>query len=95
MSPDTIDRDPPPYFHADSNAVRFSVAIDAGTRIGASIGTRTLHYRFRTEVNETNALSIYEAHRDEIDAAVRRRVATGSIEPVMVREHDLPEPGRR
>ncbi|TMH06468.1 MAG: hypothetical protein E6H79_06575 [Betaproteobacteria bacterium] len=31
----------------------------------------------------------YRAHSREIDAAVRRRVAKGSIEPVMLREFDL------
>jgi hypothetical protein len=91
----TIDTSSPPYYHADSEAVRFWVTMDDGASVGASIGTRTLRYRFNADVNEANALSIYIAHRDAIDAAVRRRVASGSIEPVMVREHDLPAPGRR
>ena len=30
------------------------------------------------------------ALRREVEAAVRRRVAQGSIEPVMLREYDLP-----
>jgi len=35
-------------------------------------------------------VTLYEAHRGEIDAAVVRRVSAGSIEPVMLRENDLP-----
>lgn len=96
QAPDTIiDTPPPAHFHADSGAVRFWVSMDDGATIGAIIGLRTLHYRFDAEVNETTALSIYSAHRDEIDAAVKRRVAGGSIEPVMIREHDLPQAARR
>jgi hypothetical protein len=34
-------------------------------------------------------MTTYQAHSEEIHAAVRRRVANGSIEPVMLREHDL------
>jgi len=34
-------------------------------------------------------VAIYAAHRVEIDAAVRRRIARGSIEPVMLREADV------
>ena len=42
-----------------------------------------------SEVNAANALTTYMAHRVAIDAAVRRRIDQGSIEPVMLREADL------
>jgi hypothetical protein len=85
---------PQPYYHADSGAVRFWVSTGDGTYVGASITTSTLHYRFNVEVGDANAVSIYSAHRSEIDDAVERRVAAGSIEPVMLREHDLSAPRR-
>ena len=46
------------------------------------------------DIQGGTALATYLANAAEIDAAVRRRVAAGSIEPVMLREHDLPLPGR-
>ena len=78
-----------PQFHDESGALRFWVALEGGGQIGASITARALHYRFQGQLNGADALATYNAHRSEIDAAVRRRVAAGSIEPVMLREHDL------
>ena len=78
----------PPYFHEDSAAVRFWVEID-GVPIGASISKATLHYRFRPGDHGEDPLETYKTYARDIDAAVRRRVAQGSIEPVMVREFDL------
>lgn len=80
---------PAPYFHEDSGALRFWVALDQGGYIGASISAQALHYRFQGNLSGADALATYAAHREEIDAAVRRRVAGGSIEPVMLREFDL------
>ncbi len=77
-----------PYFHEESGAVRFWVEIE-GTMVGASISRATLHYRFRPGDHGEDPLETYKAHARDIDAAVRRRVAQGSIEPVMVREFDL------
>ena len=79
---------PPAHFHDESGAVRFWVPA-AGGYVGASISRATLHYGFRSEVNAGNALATYMAHREAIDAAVRRRIEQGSIEPVMLREVDL------
>jgi hypothetical protein len=78
----------PPYFHADSSAVRFWVEV-AGLPVGASVGKAALHYRFHPGRQDDDALATYLANAAEIDAVVRRRVAGGSIEPVMLREHDL------
>lgn len=81
----------PPVFHEPSDAVRFWVQIDEQL-IGASITRQTLHYRFRPLERDDDPVETYKAHATEIDAAVRRRVAKGSIEPVMLREYDLREP---
>ena len=79
---------PTPYFHDDSASVRFWVEI-AGLPVGASIGKAALHYHFMPGRSDDQPLPTYLAHADEIEAVVRRRVAAGSIEPVMLRESDL------
>jgi len=84
------DARPPPFFHLESGALRFWVDVGGGARVGASISTRALHYRFKGDLSGNDALAVYQAHRAEIDAAVRRRVEAGSLEPVMLREADLP-----
>jgi hypothetical protein len=86
---------PPPSFHPDSGAVRFWVAMPAGQPIGASLSKQVLHYRFDAQADGSDAVATYEANRSEIDAAVMRRVNGGSIEPVMLRENDLPLRPRR
>ena len=77
-----------PFFHEESGCVRFWVAIEAGF-IGASISRSVLHYRYCPDAKGDKPLETYTAHAGDIEAAVRRRVARGSIEPVMVREYDL------
>lgn len=80
---------PPPFLHDASGDVRFWVLLDDGASIGASISMRALHYRYRASLDGADAVATYTAHRADIDAAVRRRFAAGSLEPVMLREHDL------
>lgn len=80
-----------PFFHDESAAVRFWVEID-GVAVGASIGKAALHYRFAGGRHDEDPLVTYRRHAHEIEAAVRRRVASGSIEPVMLREFDLRPP---
>jgi hypothetical protein len=77
-----------PYFHDDSASVRFWVQVD-NVLVGASIGKAALHYRFQPHAKDDDPLATYTANAAEIDAAVRRRVAQGSIEPVMLREFDV------
>lgn len=86
---------PSPFFHDASGTVRFWVLADDGSLVGATIGKETLHYRFRAERDGADAVATYVAHRAEIDDAVRRRIARGSIEPVMLRDADVPAPERR
>ncbi len=84
---------PDPYFHVDSECVRFWVTIQ-GLPVGASVDRRVLHHGFPGGSAAQDPLGIYLAHADELADAVRRRVANGSIEPVMIRELDLAA-GRR
>jgi hypothetical protein len=77
-----------PFFHEMSGTVRFWVLVD-DVLIGASIGKETLHYRYKPNLRDDDALATYTQNAAEIDAAVRRRVATGSREPVMLRDFDV------
>lgn len=79
---------PTAFFHTDSAAVRFWVEV-AGIPVGASVSHATLHHRFRPEAQGENPMDTFAAHRAELETVVRRRVAQGAIEPVMLREHDL------
>jgi hypothetical protein len=79
---------PAPFFHEPSDAVRFWVEVD-DKLVGASIGRRTLHFRYQPTRTDDEPLATYAAHAAEIESAVRRRVAAGSIEPIMLREHDV------
>jgi len=83
---------PGAFFHEDSAAVRFWVQV-GDIFVGATISKLTLHYRFEPLRTDDDALATYLAHAGEIDAAVRRRVAAGSREPVMLREWDV-RPGQ-
>jgi hypothetical protein len=86
--PDIPDPDVPPFFHESSGTVRFWVRIE-DRLMGASVGVAALRHRFRPTGPEDDPLNTFGAHVAEIEAAVRVRVAQGSIEPVMLREYDL------
>lgn len=78
----------PPFFHDVSGTVRFWVLVD-DQLVGASIGKETLHYRYQPQATDDDPLRTYLQHAAEIDAAVRRRVSSGSREPVMIRDGDV------
>jgi hypothetical protein len=82
-----------PFFHQPSGTVRFWVLVD-DVLVGASIGKETLHYRYHANRTDDDPLATYLANSAEIDAAVRRRVAGGSTEPVMLRDPDVRAPPR-
>jgi hypothetical protein len=89
VSATTMDL-PAPAFHAETDALRFWVPVPGGgPAMGASVSRSVLHYRFQGLVDGSDAVTIYVANRIVIDAAVLKRVAAGSREPVMLREHDL------
>lgn len=79
------------YFHADSSTVRFWIRI-RGLPVGASIPSHLLSRRYGADRPGGDALALYLAHAEELAEAVKRRVAGGSIEPVMLRERDLEAP---
>ena len=92
MPPDTPEPAVPPFFHESSGTVRFWVRID-DQLMGASVGRSALQHRFGGAGTDDDPLVTFRAHLAEIEAAVRARVAQGSIEPVMLREYDLRDPG--
>jgi Protein of unknown function (DUF1488) len=85
------DVPPAPFFHDASGALRFWVLTDAARFIGATITREALHFLFQGKASGEDAVATYLQHRREIDDAVLRRVAAGSIEPVMLREADMPQ----
>ena len=76
------------FFHEPSGSVRFWVLIQ-GIYVGATIRKETLHYRFQPNAVGDDPLATYVANAARMEAAVRRRVAKGSIEPVMLRDPDV------
>lgn len=80
---------PRAFFHEESGAVRFWVRTATGGWMGAIARKQVLRFRFGAMESGDDALKVYEDHRHEIDAAVLRRVAAGSIEPVILREADF------
>lgn len=90
MGMSNSDDIPAAAFDPDSGVLRFWVPMPAGPPMGATLSRQVLHYRFQGAMDGSDARAIYEAHRVEIDAAVARRAAAGSREPVMLRENDLP-----
>jgi len=79
-----------PFFHDASGTVRFSVTVE-GQDVNASIGREVLRYHYRT-AETADPLHTFGLHFEEIDAAVRRRLAQGSTAPIMLRENDLLAP---
>ena len=79
---------PAAFYHQDSEAVRFWVPIADGF-VGARIRRAVLQYRFRPERSDEEPIETYGRHSAEPGAALQRRVAQGSIEPVIQRDFDL------
>jgi hypothetical protein len=86
-----------PYLDEPSSTVRFCILV-SGSPLRVSIGTTALHYRFRPTATGEDPLETFRANEREIEAAVLRRLAGGSLEPVILREFDirqaLPDAGR-
>jgi len=80
---------PDAFYHLDSGTLRFWVVQPDGSAVGALIRKEILHYGLRGEVDGGDALALYARHRAGLEDAVRRRVASGSLEPVMLREPDV------
>lgn len=82
------DAPPEPFLHLPSGTVRFWVLVN-GQFVGSSIRREILHYRYHATRTDDDPMVTYTANLDELHAAVRRRVANGSIEPVMLRDADI------
>jgi hypothetical protein len=79
---------PEAFLHLPSGTVRFWVLV-GGQFVGSSIRREILHYRYHATQTDDDPLVTYAANVDELHAAVRRRVAKGSVEPVMLRDFDF------
>ena len=75
----------PACFYADSGALRFWGAVGQGLP-GASGARAVLHGRCRTGLIGDDPLEAVRGQLLETEATVRRRVARGAIEPLMLRE---------
>jgi hypothetical protein len=76
-----------PFFPVESGTVRFWVSVNDAL-IGAMIARK--HCTIPTTLRQDDdPLETFAAHEEEIHEAVRQRVASGSIEPVILREADL------
>ena len=78
-----------PFFHEASETVRFWVPVGEEL-VGALVGRHTLRYRFDPGALQDDPMVTFRTHRSELEIAVRRRVAQGSLQPVLLRESDLP-----
>jgi hypothetical protein len=74
-----------PFLHEASGTVRFWILVE-GQPFSASVSREALHHRYRSGADP---METYRDNAADIEAAVRRRVAQGSREPVMLREYDL------
>jgi Protein of unknown function (DUF1488) len=77
-----------PFFHEASGTVRFWVLVE-GQPLAASVSREALHHRYRSIAQGEDPMETYRDNASDIEAAVRRRLAQGSREPVMLREYDL------
>lgn len=77
-----------PFFSERSGSVLFWVPI-AGIAVGASVSCETLQRRYTPLAADKDPMDTFRTHLAGIEEAVRRRVASGSIEPVVLRERDL------
>jgi hypothetical protein len=76
------------FFHEATGCVRFWVQVGE-VSIGATVSRDALHHRYSPQATGEDPMQTFRAHLSSLEDAVRRRVASGSIEPVMLREHDL------
>ena len=91
MNPAPEDAQPAsdePFLHEASGTIRFWVLVD-GKWVGASVSPLALHYRYRPAGQGEDPMETFRLNLPDIEAAVRRRLAEGAREPVMLREFDL------
>ncbi|WP_431257744.1 DUF1488 family protein [Roseateles chitinivorans] len=79
---------PAAFYDLSSGTIRFWVLVGEQF-VGATVRRESLHYRYSPHNTNDDPLQTFQAHTDELEGIVRRRVAGGSREPVMLRDHDL------
>ncbi len=77
-----------PFFHDASGTARFWVAI-GDKLVAASVSREALHHRYRPTAQGEDPMETFGHNIPDLEAAVRRRIAEGAREPVMLREYDL------
>jgi len=77
-----------PYFAQDTDGVHFAVDVD-GRLVQAYIGRRVLAQTCGVDEPGLPCVAAYQAHRDAIDEAVRRRVRTRGPETVLLLAEEL------
>ena len=75
--------------HDVAHIVRFWVPVN-GKSVSAMVSDTSLRCCFVPAQPRKTALSIFGEHRAELDEMVRRRIAAGSTEPVMLHDSDFP-----
>lgn len=75
--------------HDVAHIVRFWVQVD-GTPVCAMVSDNSLRCCFVPAQPRKAALLIFGEHLAELDEMVRRRIAAGSAEPVMLHDSDFP-----
>ncbi len=78
----------PAVFHEASGTIRFWVPV-GDTLVGASVSPLALHYSYPPQTPGEDAMETFRHNLPHLEAVVRKRLASGAREPVMLREHDL------
>ena len=76
-------------FRETAHIVRFWVQVD-GRLVCAMVSDTSLRCCLAPAEPRKAALAIFGEHLAELDEMVRRRVAAGSVEPVMLQDSDFP-----
>ncbi len=76
------------FVEPGNSVIEFRV-VRRGRSVRVDVPRETLNQRFGVDDTPHALLIAYEAHRDEIDAAVLRRAADGGTGVVVVRPKDI------
>jgi len=77
-----------PFVDSSASTIEFRI-VREGRLVRVDVSRETVNQRFGVPDVPYGLLEAYEAHRDQIDAAVLRRAAEGGTGVVVVRPMDL------
>lgn len=77
-----------PYYAQDTDGVHFQVNV-YGVFVQAYVSRTILHIAYGSSEPRAQCLATYLKHREDVDAAVRRRVHAFGPETVLVRQHEI------